>query len=605
MSYSGVGAIIRDKDDWLVTVVDTRYWTNEQGQDLAEKIPYVERVKMSLGISLDLKKPPEGKELDNGKIEGYYIPTVLFPSIFKCKRCDMLHQNLWNRIEGKSFKKVNCIHCNSPLEQVNWCAISTKGELSDVPWHQICHEKTENKCEIDYADSYLKLTNAAGGNLKIECTRCGTVHPNVLKSKFSRLKNIQPWIYEKGQKLSPNEVSIVEVNNPNIYSPLSVSALVIPPESRIDKTTIVNRLYNNSKFRRDYDGARNKLQKNRLVKQASTMYRCSSQDIYDAIFEIESGYPHISNIEVYNLYKDEYDAFLTIIDDISDEEDFVTAHRTDEWNELSGSLTGDLKSLSKLIDRLVSVKRLREIQVLKGFTRLPPPNDTETPVAGTEDDLAIQEYTPPDIVGESNWLPSIELFGEGIFLTINQGILSKWEISPSVRKRAEELAERYESSNINFSTDLTITPRFLLLHTLAHLLIRELETVSGYPAASLKERIYHSRDDQMAGILIYTAAPDIAGTLGGIVESTEPKEFLKLLAGAINHAQWCSLDPVCTEHLGQGPTWLNRAACHACTLLPETSCEYRNLFLDRVFIKGSDDLEIPNIMHFIEEVSYE
>ena len=172
-------------------------------------------------------------------------------------------------------------------------------------------------------------------------------------------------------------------------------------------------------------------------------------------------------------------------------------------------------------------------------------------------------------------------------------------------KRANEVEHRYENSDLLFNFDLTVTPRFLLLHTISHLLIRELESVAGYPAASLKERIYHSKDNKMAGILIYTAVPDIAGTLGGIIENAQPREFLKLLSGSFKHAQWCSHDPVCTEHQGQGPSWLNRAACHACALLPETSCEFGNVFLDRVFIKGSDSLDIPNIISFINEVTDE
>lgn len=208
---------------------------------------------------------------------------------------------------------------------------------------------------------------------------------------------------------------------------------------------------------------------------------------------------------------------------------------------------------------------------------------------------------PPDIVGESSWLPAVELFGEGIFFTINEFILSKWEGIHSVRKRADEILKRFEKAEIVLHKDVEVTPRFLLLHTLSHLLIRELESTAGYPAASLKERIYCSRDKKMAGVLIYTTVADIVGSLGGIIESGEPKEFLTLLDGAFKHAEWCSLDPVCTEHEGQGPGWLNRAACHACSLIPEPSCEYGNVFLDRVFIKGSESLGIPNFLDFINK----
>lgn len=596
MSYSGVGAIVRDKDDLLVSVVDIRYWTDESGNISAKNIPYVERIKSALGLSQDLRKPPEAKELENGKIEGAYIPTVLFPSFFRCKNCRMLHQNLWNKTDQKSVNNVKCEHCNSRLEQLPWCASSTRGELAEVPWHYICHQDSKVKCAADYSNSYLKLTNIANGKLQIECTRCSAINKDVHKSKLYRLNTIQPWIYEQGEPLSQQDISILEVNDPRIYSPSTMNALVIPPESRVDKSTVINRLFNNSKFRHDFDHARSDLQKKRVLKQASTKYRCSVDDISAAMREIEDGYPFLNNIESGDLFKDEYDAFLTVLEDVSDEEDFVTEHKSSNWKELGESLTGELLLINSLIDKLIVVKRLREIQVFKGFSRLPNQKENEK-----EERIIIA----PDIVGKSDWLPAIELFGEGLFFTLNGDFLSKWESIPSVRKRANEIEHRYENSDLIHNFDLTVTPRFLLLHTISHLLIRELESVAGYPAASLKERIYHSQDSKMAGILIYTAVPDISGTLGGIIENAQPREFLKLLSGIFKHAQWCSHDPVCTEHQGQGPSWLNRAACHACALLPETSCAFGNVFLDRVFIKGSNSLNIPNMISFIKEVADE
>ena len=88
----------------------------------------------------------------------------------------------------------------------------------------------------------------------------------------------------------------------------------------------------------------------------------------------------------------------------------------------------------------------------------------------------------------------------------------------------------------------------------------------------------------MAGILVYVAVPDIAGSLGGLSELAEPERFAPLLASVFAHADWCSLDPVCAEHEGQGPNQLNLGACHACVLLPEPSCQFGNVLLDRAFV---------------------
>lgn len=119
-------------------------------------------------------------------------------------------------------------------------------------------------------------------------------------------------------------------------------------------------------------------------------------------------------------------------------------------------------------------------------------------------------------------------------------------------------------------------------------MIRELDAEAGYPAASLKERLYcKTGEEPMAGILIYVAVADEEGSLGGLMELAKPERFLRLLTAAFDAASWCSLDPVCSEQEGHGPGLLNRAACHACALLPETSCSYGNVLLDRAFVKGA------------------
>ena len=197
------------------------------------------------------------------------------------------------------------------------------------------------------------------------------------------------------------------------------------------------------------------------------------------------------------------------------------------------------------------------------------------------------------------FLPSLLAlrYSEVIFFTLDKAILEEWESITEVIKRADEIKQRFEKAPINLQ-DVEIAPRFILLHTLSHLLIRELEASAGYPAASLKERIYCSKSKKMAGILVYTAVPDIVGSLGGIINSAEPRTLLTILDNVFKKARWCSLDPVCTEHEGQGPGWLNRAACHACSLIPEPACEYGNVFLDRVFIKGDDEKGIPSFLDF-------
>lgn len=588
-SYSGVGAIVRSAEDKLVVVIDIRYWTDKNGNNTATLIPYVDRIVKSLSIKKELRMPPKGQEVihkGSKEIDGNYLPAVLFPTYAKCKKCSLLHPNPWRQQNKKFDERVNCQKCNGILEQVVWCCVSNEGHLDDVPWHAVCHEKSKTKCEIDYQSNYLKFTDKNGKEI-IECTKCSS--SNIYKQQqLGFIGKPQPWIYESVELKPDFRVDIVEVNSPTAYLPESVTALVIPPESRISKTTIVDKLYNNSTALRELNSTKTPLGKKSKLQRLATKYKSSVKDIKNAIMQIEEGYPNFDTIFTdSDLIQEEYKAFLTPLTDVKDDEDFVTEHKTQQWKSLKIERPeSELSALITLVDNHIVAKRLREILIFKGFKR------------GIQEGNE-QSIVPPDIEGKGDWLPAIELFGEGVFFTLDNDILSKWEALSGVKNRAAEVSERYEISALNLGDDIVITPRFILLHTLAHLIIRELEITAGYPAASLSERIYHSKNAKMAGILIYTAVPDVVGSLGGIVESAQPKEFLKILNNAFKQAQWCSLDPVCTEHQGQGPSWLNRAACHGCVLVPETACEYGNVFLDRVFIKGSKTLKIPNFLEFV------
>lgn len=128
--------------------------------------------------------------------------------------------------------------------------------------------------------------------------------------------------------------------------------------------------------------------------------------------------------------------------------------------------------------------------------------------------------------------------------------------------------------------------RYILLHTFAHALMRQFALECGYTAASLRERLYsRSPEDQngpMAGVLIYTAAPDSEGTLGGLVSLGESETLGRHIAHALESARLCASDPLCAEHPpSQRGQTLHAAACHACLFASETSCERGNKYLDR------------------------
>ena len=610
MSYSGIGAIFRNVNDQLMVICDTRFWTDRNGEVTAPLLPYVERIKASLQIHKDLRTPPVAKMVEKRgggeQVTGGTVPAVVFPKWTVCPSCNILNYHPWHNAEGTVPREVYCTECSKkpPLQQVSWCAASNEGYLSEVPWHWLCHLESPSKetCRNDYSLNYLKLAVAKDGKRIIKCTRpnCGAQHTfegTVLNSIY----RIQPWLPDKPAALEKNSVRVMEVNDPLVYLPHTDSGLVIPPESRKNGDTSQNRLLNASQELREIQAISRPNRRNSRIKALARNLGCSENDVKQALLDIDA--PQSSpelNLTPGQLLPDEYKALLTPLD-FKESEDFVTRHKTKEWHELASKVDQETRQMMSLIDNLVVVDRLREIQVFLGFTRGQMDQDTSTE---NQDDKQGDKLKliPPDITGESDWNPAIELFGEGVFITLDEQWLKEWEREHAIKLRAQEFEQRYENTTDvqTFNHLDAVTPRFLLLHTLAHLLIRELEATGGYPAASLKERIYTSNaSTTMSGILIYTAVTDVAGSLGGIVESAEPLAFLSLLEGALKHAQWCSLDPVCSEHEGQGPGWLNRAACHACALLPETSCTYNNVFLDRTFIKGNPEDKIPSLINYL------
>lgn len=189
--------------------------------------------------------------------------------------------------------------------------------------------------------------------------------------------------------------------------------------------------------------------------------------------------------------------------------------------------------------------------------------------------------------GKPNWVPAGEVHGEGIFIRFNEKAISQWESSDAVLLRDQkiELGHRGWRNARGLDPEISYPGiRYTMLHTFSHLLIRELALECGYNAASIRERIYADKDNKMAGVLIYTAAADSDGTLGGLVDLGRPESLGRLIEQALNRAKVCSSDPLCSEHNPNEDRSLHASACHACTFVAETSCERGNRYLDRALL---------------------
>jgi hypothetical protein len=231
------------------------------------------------------------------------------------------------------------------------------------------------------------------------------------------------------------------------------------------------------------------------------------------------------------------------------------------------------------IEAVIQLHRLREVLALVGFTRF----EAVTPDINGEYETDVERA---QIALEPQWFPAVENRGEGMFVQLRAEAVKSWLARPAVKQRLEALASGHERWMKERKSQRPFPGGpYVLLHTLAHLLIQSLAMRCGYPASSIRERIYADGDAGRFGVLLYTGSPDAEGTLGGLVQ--EARHLEDHLAYALRMSALCSNDPTCAHHApGQSmeERWLHGAACHGCALVAETSCEMRNDYLDRALV---------------------
>lgn len=537
-----------------------------------------------LGVSC-FKEPAvidDSKSDEEGKIPAYRFPVWHF-----CPQCHRL-------MPYENFDSVNgttCRKCGKAIIPSRFVAACANGHLEDFPYFWWVHG---SDCKTGCSDKDLVVifSDKSGGleSIIIKCTRC---------NKSRSMKNCmnkdaldgypchghRPWMGKNNNDPNPCRAPMrtLQRGASNVYFSLTASALTLPPwkdelRSEIKKYwDTLSILMENS-----IDGYKPFVDDEILTKVIAKKFKnfiekygssdtSKAELLNEIVREVKNYGKQIDQVgyTMKDLREEEYQRLR--FGDYDEETDIqYNAKRVDVPQYLKG-----------FIKDVVMVKRLREILALKGFRRIypdkPSPNDPK--FKGVHYD-----YIP---LGDSHtdWLPAIELLGEGIFITLDDKRLNKWELKHKDYYRA--MGNQLANSNVeceNFS------PRYVLLHTLAHLLIRQLSIECGYSGASIKERIYSTyldSDTTMAGILLYTSSSDSDGSLGGLVRNAMPDSLENIFRNMLQEASWCSSDPVCADSKAQGYDSLNYAACHACTLLPETSCEMRNCLLDRVSVVGT------------------
>lgn len=505
-----------------------------------------------------------------------------FPAWRFCEQCMRLSR--LTKIDKGRFR--NACDCGGMLVPMRYVAVCKTGShIQDVPWFKWAHRGHDEGVtdEVRFCRAYSELrferstTKGEGlASLRVVCGGCKRVRPlselvdkGALQRDGIRCEGRQPWEPE-GSVLRPCDSELVAVQRgaTGNYIAEHGSALDIP-EERTHSEEVSERVRSHDYFLRlvDDNGG----------PKAEMIAGWIAEDLdipIEDVLMIAKDNESKGDIEMLDLKDGEWAAFVKKIESGKDRSSgtFIV----DGWSR-STIETGPIQ-LRAALAGIGQVRRVREVRALRGFRR-----------RSVDADFVSADLDPDP--KHRPVYPSLELFGEGIFLQFDEGVLEDWEVRPDVLARARILMNRRERSAWAHRLD-TPEPRFVALHTIAHLLIRRLAFASGYSSASLRERIYANSDrpDKTAGILIYTAAGDAQGTLGGLVRLGAPRLLMPLLLAALDDADVCSNDPVCIESDRQGSSQLNLAACHGCAFVSETSCETGNRLLDRQLVLGGGEV---------------
>lgn len=587
----GVGAIMTTLSETFVCC-DTTFWGQNDGDAI-----YLDRLAANLNVS-GFRSAPVAPEYGSSSNSYPGVPFQRFPEQMFCPKCRTIARISTRENDERPTCTENYCSGSENLVPMRFVQICSNGHLGDVNWWYWAHTEssTGERCANYKERLEFKIDRQAGGGLrslviKAECGRERSLDKiagaDALKHVGVQCSGGQPW--ERNTPDCDQTPQVVQSGASNVHYAKIASALDIPPASDFNSSIpepelvrqhdLFNVILNHGITRGELNDVGNS-----AVDAVAAGVALPGNRVEEIVMEAwleqqgrSAGPTHPES----DIEHGEYLAFLHDRGDRDQERDrFITQHTALEGE--GGGATADLvSSVDGLITTVVKAIKLREVRAMTGFTRLEPGGETVT-------------VLPPSLDTRLDWLPAVEVYGEGLFLGFNEALMQEWENEPTVAQRLSKTNEIWLTSASEWLPEPT--PRYVVLHTLAHLLIRQLTFECGYSSASLREKIYarppSDENQPMAGLLIYTAAGDAEGSLGGLIRQADPPRLIRTLASAVSNASWCSADPVCSE-IRSGNAGLNAAACHACSLVAETSCAGGNLLLDRVLITG--DSEVPGL----------
>ncbi|MDR4485048.1 MAG: DUF1998 domain-containing protein [Nitrospirales bacterium] len=636
----GPGSIYTDKSGVPHVVAGLDHWFKRWDQTIGRMEPCTnraefERFEPRLSALLNVDRfccPPDYRHAAHNQVAppnaSLYVPALRFPRWYRHTRTGEMH-----RFNLNSERLANP-QGGGRWQPVRFISVCAGGHLCEFPW------KEWIACQCS-GDGNMILTDRGGSELTsiwVECRSCPeplsgrrgrslantTMKPDVQNGEQSEFQKAGincpgelPWLGEGATAPGCNHPLVgALINQTNIYFTRTISAIGLPDISFQDPAL--------SKLRNEIE------QDPGNLGVAKTIWNMGNRTGAIALIqnglrerEIESE-PEQVRASLESLFTPSGASLPAGASVPQDPESPLLEFRRAEFNILRNEIN-DPEHVSKLrvistiihqelapwISRVNLVERLLETRAFYGFDRLEP---SSAPLASMPDTALRQLFRDPPVQPQDRWLPAVEVFGEGIYMELREDRLAAWQTENAawLENRLDDgfvvrLGGLFQALPPLTAATRAWASRYLLIHSLAHILINQLVFECGYSTASLRERLYISSDSvaPMAGLLVYTAAGDSEGTLGGLVRLGRPERLGQVLLRALSRASWCSVDPVCSEQLGgQGSRLANLAACHACVLLPETSCESINHGLDRAMVVGTPDARKRGFMSDLLEDVY-
>ncbi len=506
------------------------------------------------------------------------VPVTPFPRWLRCSICGLLspiesgvfefREDRW-RPERSTYVHAGCQRSKSkrppsafPARYLIACA---SGHLDDFPWFEFIHGSTP-------CNSTLRLrevgSSGRAGDVQLSCETCGRRRRLSFAFGQQAQQYLPPHCRGRHPHLSISQPceqlpQTLILGASNAWFPVQMSALSIPTHEGELAQTVEEAWDVLETLPAGQEALRFALANVPSLHRVGAMAASLGENAVLEAIEHRRAAPETAE-QAEDLCRPEWEVLSSP----------ASAPETPDFRLRA---VGAPALFAEQLSEVVLVERLRVVSALRGFTRLNAP-----------DDLAGETNRVVGLAREApRWLPCNEVRGEGIFLRFAEPQLLAWEQI----YRDSENAKRISEGNRAWRERRNLNPaegwpgvRYVLLHSFAHALIRELALECGYTASSIRERIYSSDEgdsEPMAGVLLYTAAPDSEGTLGGLVALGEPDQLGPLIAQSLERARLCSSDPLCAEHDPRSDSSVHAAACHACQFASETSCERGNRFLDR------------------------